>query len=231
MPLLVAACLCTAAASISHATPADAGLAVPAPYLVISPEERGLGDVLLLTALAQHFGANPQVVLPLYRDWRIQDIVLILALVKATNLNIDCILELRKRHGWGWGEMAHRLGVHPGTFNKARVWLKKQDYSVGEDLLLIILAGYWGVPLGHVRALRAHHYPARDIALSANIAAHSGKSLGETLRLRSSGNSWKAVASQFGVSEAKLKDPMKARGDAKAEHGKGKDQGKGKGPK
>lgn len=45
---------------------------------------------------------------------------------QKTGISVDNILK-HKSKGIGWGEVAHRLGIHPGEFNKARVALKKAE--------------------------------------------------------------------------------------------------------
>ena len=216
--LVCALCLCVFLAGLCAAPAAaslDAHLVIPAPFLVVTAGERDAGDLLLLTALAAFFGADVHVVVPLYPAWSIHDIVLILALHHDSHRDIGYIIGLRHRHGWGWGEIAHRLGVHPGAFNQQRVWAKKQDRAVGEGLL--------------VRAMRARSYPARDIALAANIAAQSGKPLGDVLKARASKQSWKQVAGRFGMDSSQLARPAKAKGrsgpPAKAQPAPGKAAG------
>jgi len=230
--LVCALCLCVFLAGLCAAPAAaslDAHLVIPAPFLVVTAGERDAGDLLLLTALAAFFGADVHVVVPLYPAWSIHDIVLILALHHDSHRDIGYIIGLRHRHGWGWGEIAHRLGVHPGAFNQQRVWAKKQDRAVGEGLLVRAMAGHWGVPERDVRAMRARSYPARDIALAANIAAQSGKPLGDVLKARASKQSWKQVAGRFGMDSSQLARPAKAKGrsgpPAKAQPAPGKAAG------
>lgn len=244
--LLLAICLWGIVAGICSARPAEASVdvhfVVPAPCLVMSADERRAGDVLLLAALAGFFGADVHIVVPLYRDWSIHDIVLILAICHHSRRDLDYAIGLRKHHGWGWGKIAHHLGVHPGAFNQHRVWAKKQDYMVGEHLLLCAIGGYWGIPMAHVRALRTRNYPAREMAFAANISCHSGKPLGQVLKDRNGKQSWTSIAQHHGVTESQLDKPVKAKGHfgSKASKGKpgpakgkgkGKSKGKGKGHK
>lgn len=243
--LLIPICLILLIVSLWAAPAAaavDVKLVVPAPCLVISAEEQRAGDLLLLTALAAFFDADVHVVVPLYPAWNVHDIVLILAIHCESRRDLDYIVGLRKEHGWGWGEIAHHLGVHPGAFNKQRVWAKKDDRAVGEQMLVRAIAGYWGIPRSHVHALRSRSYPVREIALAANLAARSHKSLGDVLQLRSAEQSWGRIARRVGVRPTELGKPVRGKGRFKSPDEKGKSKpaeppgkgaktGKSKGPK
>lgn len=216
--LLVILLTCLWAIALVALTPApvgaglDVNLVVPAPYLVVTAQERDAGDLLLLTALAAFFDADVHVVVPLYPKWSIHDIVLILAIGHHSHRELGYIVRMRERHGWGWGQIAHRLGVHPGAFNKQRVWAKKNDKAIGEQVLVRSMAGYWGLPVSHVKAMRGRNYPAREIALAANVAAQSGKPFGDVLKARASKQSWKDVSARAGADPSQLNKPVKAKG-------------------
>lgn len=70
-------------------------------------------DVNYLFGLSRDYG------MPVYR------IAPCLYLDRYSDRDFNHIYTLRQQ-GLGWGEIAHRLGIHPGTFNKMR---KKGDFE------------------------------------------------------------------------------------------------------
>jgi hypothetical protein len=239
---LAACCVAPALASV------NVNVVVPAPYLVISAGERHQADLLLLTALAMYLGADVNVVVPLYPRWSFDDIAIILVIGRHCHRSPDYVIGMRRRHhGWGWGQVAHSLGVHPGAFNQRRVWDKKHDREVGDPIVMRCVSGYWGIPLSDVHRLRQRSYPVHEIALAANVASWSGRPLRDVVTWRSQKHSWSAVADHFRVAPQAIKEPKGKYGSAggkgrakpgkvsgpQAKHGKGQEDGTqaGKGPK
>jgi len=81
--------------------------------------------------------------------------------------------------GQGWGVIAHRLGVHPGTFNKTRKGLKDiPDRDLEDDVWIRILIRRYGITekeLKRVRMSRNWHdiVPAVHISKTKRIKIDS----------------------------------------------------------
>jgi hypothetical protein len=194
--------------------------------------------------LAAFFDVDMDVVVVLGKRYSDADIAVILHLHRSSGRPIGTIERLRRR-GEGWGQIAHRLGVPPGTFNQRRVWDKKHDRQVADDYLWWVIGGYYGVPNSKVAPLRAKGYPAAEVVMAFNVAGHARRPVMDVIAYRAGKHSWTGVSGHFGVGPAKVKraappkrhhsavrapkGPKAAGPPKKAPPAKGKGQGKGKG--
>ncbi|MCW5942814.1 MAG: hypothetical protein KIS66_11310 [Fimbriimonadaceae bacterium] len=89
---------------------------------------------------------------------------------KLGNTQVDTIVRLRKE-GLGWGEVAHRIGMDPGTFNKLR--------SVGAfdsgPIWNNTLANRFAVPRADVWATQRRGASLQDQIAAILIARSSGR--------------------------------------------------------
>ncbi len=78
-------------------------------------------EKILTTVLADRFGIDTDQVIKVRSDSKssIFDLGEIFSGAFRLNSTADKVWRLRKQ-GLGWGQIAHQLGMHPGTFNKMR---------------------------------------------------------------------------------------------------------------
>jgi len=246
-------CLSLAIGAIGLASPARAdvsvSVAVPAPYLVLSSDEKAVERTVMLAMLAAFFDVDVDVAVVWGKRYSDADLAVILHLHRSSGRPIGYVHRLRHREHLGWGQIAHRLHVNPGTFNQRRVWAKKQDQSVADGYLWWVIGGYYGMSRSQWAPLRAKGYPPAEVVMAANVAGHAGDSVLAVIRYRAAKHSWSAVGSHFNVPPAKAKKPAppkkhhpavkKAKASkassaggkapaAKGKAGKGKGKGKGK---
>jgi hypothetical protein len=114
--------------------------------------------------------------------------------------------EVWEERGRGWGEIAHSIGMHPGTFNK----LRKQGYSVDQIIWMNTVNRRYGIPYTDYGAWRKR-----------------GMSDGRILEVvaRNGGNRTR-IASSMGGGPGKGKGHGNSQGQGK---GKGHGAGHGKG--
>ncbi len=87
------------------------------------------GAIQMAATLADAFGFSNSLTNSLRRQGYNDGEIYYLGLLhRQTGRSIEYLLK-NKPKGMGWGELAHRLGVHPSALNKARVALKKKEKS------------------------------------------------------------------------------------------------------
>lgn len=218
-------------------------LAVLAPMLLVGPGSSGrlvadidLGDVLLRSAIGSFFGLQKEAVSGLRDRHRlsIADSILTMYLARVGGLDHDRVAGLRSQ-GHGWGRIAQKLGIHPGTFNKMRKGLNpgkasKKDFE--EAALGWFGATYHGVPPKDIEQWRRRGHSLPEVFIALNLAARSGKGVGYFLGQRRQGRNWHAIAAANGLSDSDLKQAVPPKGGKEfrgKKEGPGKPGGKGKG--
>jgi hypothetical protein len=93
-----------------------AAVAVP-----VSAKAQSVVDQIAATVLAEKFGIPVRDVFGVSRSSQLDvfDLPPLFSIARQTRRSTNDVWRLRNE-GLGWGEIAHRLGMHPGTFNKLR---------------------------------------------------------------------------------------------------------------
>ncbi len=106
-----------------------------------------------------------------------------------TNVLIVIVIRIGgwRSQGIGWGEVAHRLNIHPGTFNKDRVWLTKHlGKEMDDEFRLIVFASviqkWFRVPSTQVIAVFKTGEPHMDVFIAVYLGARTKKPWPELLR-------------------------------------------------
>ncbi|MCS7224814.1 MAG: hypothetical protein NZ959_09705 [Armatimonadetes bacterium] len=140
-----------------------------------------------------------------------------------------------KGKGQGWGMVAHRLRVHPGVFNKSRVWLQKaSDEEFNWVLWMMILSKVFKARAEQMSAWQKVGLSVGDMISLFQIAQGSQTPPDQVLSLWTKEKDWDKVRKKFGVSPDWL-PPIKKIGREKPEEvesvreGNGKEKGKGRG--
>ena len=169
-----------------------------------------------------------------------------LSLGKAGGVDWRKVAQLRQKK-LGWGQIAHELGVHPGTFNKLRQQLglgadKKGGGGIEAGPWVLILSKYYGLQPAEIEDLVRRGIPLAEVTFALNAAARSGRNVEEILRLKKQLGSWEKVAASLGLKGELLASPVDPEakwqtalgaapqegGDEGAKPGKGKGKGRGK---
>ena len=92
----------------------------------------GYDEAVLLGGLARDFGITDSNIFDLRNryGYRNDDMINALYVNKYGRTNWDDIYRMRQS-GMGWGQIAHRIGMHPGEFNKMR---KNQRWNSDRDM-------------------------------------------------------------------------------------------------
>ncbi|MER3414026.1 MAG: hypothetical protein C4341_07305 [Armatimonadota bacterium] len=81
----------------------------------------------------------------------------------------------KHKKGRGWGIIAKDHGIHPGAFNKTRVWLDRaHDNDVYSALWGNMLYSRYGVPYADVSRWRASGIQWGDMVIAVTIAKDRG---------------------------------------------------------
>jgi len=199
----------------------------------VAATDVSLGDALLVGAVGEFFGLETTVV-PSFREERdlsLPEILVMMYLARLAGCEPLHVYEAKGR-GHGWGQVAHELGIHPGTFNKLRKGFdpgKADDASFEEAVFIWTMAQYYERKPDDLWALRNQKQPFLGIFLALDLSSKSGKSANDLLRKRKDSTSWKALAGSLGVSEDRLKHPGKPKGGKEFRHGQGESGGSGQG--
>lgn len=150
-------------------------------------------------------------------------------IAKVGKKDLKEIVKMRSK-GHGWGVIAHRLGIHPGTFNQQRVALSKlsDDELIGE-VWLSVLRQSFSVPASQIVKLRQKGLGWGDIIAVLQVSAASKLPTEKVIaHWQEMDKDWSKVRSHFGVSPDWL-PPIKATSGEGVGKGRGKGVGKGKG--
>lgn len=85
--------------------------------------------------------------------------------------------DLWRKHkkGRGWGVIAKEHGIHPGVFNKTRVWMDRaSDHDVRAALWGNLLYSCYGVPYADVNRWRSSGLQWGDMVVAVTIARDRG---------------------------------------------------------
>lgn len=155
---------------------------------------------------------------------------------------VPTVWELRRR-GMGWGEIAHQMGIHPGTFNKMR---KRGEF----DRFWPAMASNCGVSGTSWDGYRRRGVSDRDIIVAVGVSGGNGRNIDHVISKRRSSGYWdvpgrgKVKASsataphgkghatsngKSGESHGKGASGSKSHGNGHGTVGKTKGGGKGKG--
>ncbi len=137
-----------------------------------------------------------------------------------------------KSKGQGWGVIAHRLGLHPGMFNKHRVWLEKaSDDEFGLAVWGLVLTKAFGIGQDQITSWQKMALSVPDMMALAQAAQGSKTPPDKVLDLWKKEKDWDKVRAKLGVSADWL--PPVRKGDKAAgrpDHpGVGKEKGRGRG--
>jgi hypothetical protein len=138
-----------------------------------------------------------------------------------TGCRTDEVWKLR-RAGLGWGEIAHRLGVHPGTFNK----LRKQGLFDNDRFWRDAVCSRYKVPDSDVNDLRKRGYSWMEIAPMAHVCHTSGVDLRDVESRYHNDRNWDHVREHF---RGGRKEGIGKPGRMGNEHGHSEKQDKGQG--
>ncbi|HSI74082.1 MAG TPA: hypothetical protein VK934_12970 [Fimbriimonas sp.] len=117
----------------------------------------------------------------------------------APRTTATSIWDLR-RQGMGWGEIAHKIGMQPGEFNKLR--------NSGQlDSNVIWRSRYenrFGLTSAQMDDLRKKGLTWREIGTATLIARESGTNVYDVAHRYVGTRSWDRVAAQYGISGPRL---------------------------
>lgn len=106
-----------------------------------------------------------------------------------TNVLISIVIQIGgwRTQGTGWGEVAHRLGVHPGTFNKDRVWLTKHASPDTDDdfrliVFAVIVSKWFSLPSPDIIVVFKAGEPHMDVFMACYLASQTAKPWRDLLR-------------------------------------------------
>ncbi len=211
--------------------PARADVRVAA-AVVVTPQDHQLETALAVGLLAAFFDVPVAVVVPLYPRYGFDNTAVLLGVSLNSGRSI-AYCEREYSRGIGWGQVAHRLGVHPGLFNQQRVWAKKQDHAIAISFGDSVLGHCYGMPPATVHSYRTSGYSFAHFLLGLNLSQRTGHTFGVVLKSREREASWTVTSKHFGVTvqQARTAPPPKQKfGKAKGKPaGKGKPQGAGSG--
>ncbi|MEO7454545.1 MAG: hypothetical protein ABIV13_07260 [Fimbriimonadales bacterium] len=208
----------------------------------------GYDEAVLLGGLARDFGISDSNMFDLRNryGYRNDDMINALYVNKYGRTNWDDIHRMRQS-GMGWGQIAHKIGMHPGQFNKMRKdqrW--KSDREMSDDL--------WrdrfdkkGSRSSDVDWARNQGFSYRDAYIADQIARSNSSRLPTVLNRYRQSSSWKnsglltdgnarrgTIADAIGRNPAKKASPPKKnnsgnnKGKSNENRGTGKGKSKGK---
>lgn len=152
-------------------------------------------------------------------------------IAKVSKKDVKDILKERSR-GHGWGVIAHRLRVHPGVFNKARVNMSRLgDPEIEVSVWLTVLSQAFGYPQSQIVALKRKGLDWGELIAVLQISSCARKSPDEVIKVWRKTKDWAKVRSHFSVPLDWLPD-VKAQKEGESnlkgspEHAKGPKPGK-----
>ena len=190
---------------------------------VLTAQERGWEQALIELAVSKFFEVKPETVQQTVAaapktETRSTygELPASLFVGKAGGVDWSRVMRLRQQKK-GWGQIAHDLGIHPGTFNKLR---KQLGLGTGTPKAgkaeagpwVIILSRYYGLDRADIEKLIARGIPLADVAFALNAAARTGKSFEEILRLQQQLGNWEKVATTLGIKGDLLATPIDPKG-------------------
>ncbi|HJP83146.1 MAG TPA: hypothetical protein VJ835_06525 [Fimbriimonadaceae bacterium] len=101
-----------------------------------------------------------------------------------------------RESGLGWGEIAHRIGMHPGTFNK----LRHQGYFDRDEFWDDVCSRRYGVPESELDAIRRRGARNPDVLSTVIICRSSGRKPSEVFDNYRKSHSWNTTAKTYKTS-------------------------------
>lgn len=149
-------------------------------------------------------------------------------IAKVSKKDLREIVKMKGK-GYGWGVIAHRLGVHPGAFNQQRVALSKlSDEELTASVWIQILTQSFSVPSSQIVKLRQKGLDWGDIIATLQVSTASQLPPEKVIAVwQEMGKDWSKVRSHFGVSPDWL-PLVKSKESEVPAKGQGKGVGKGK---
>ncbi|MBV6458288.1 MAG: hypothetical protein HONBIEJF_01414 [Fimbriimonadaceae bacterium] len=179
--------------------------------------------------IADHFGIDTREVIVI-RDRSQSDIyelAPIFSLSHHGRCDVDRVWQLR-RQGLGWGQVAHEIGMHPGTFNK----LRKSGAFDRDRIWYTAIRERYPISTDSITMLRRRGGTLEDVLGAVIVGSLSGKPPAQVYDRFVTERSWDRTASYYRVNldsvakapGGKIKSTLRP-GNAKV---KGKDKSKGK---
>jgi hypothetical protein len=101
-----------------------------------------------------------------------------------------------RESGLGWGEIAHRIGMHPGTFNK----LRQQGYFDRDEFWDDVCSRRYGIPESELDAIRRRGARNPDVLSTVIICRSSGRKPSEVYDNYRKSRSWNTTAKMYHTS-------------------------------
>lgn len=116
-------------------------------------------DRVITTLLAEQFGISTKEVATAHSSSKMswEDLGTVYSASHYGHTRADTVWRLRNQ-GLGWGEVAHRIGMQPSTFNK----LRKQGAFDSDKVWDNVLSNRFDVPVSEVRAVRQRSPSLQD---------------------------------------------------------------------
>jgi hypothetical protein len=218
-------------------------------YLKLTLAALGLSAVLALPAaadlkddvarlgvrvLAEKFGVDGRVAdRYLLRDRDICDLAPVFSTSYHTHRPVDEVWKLREQ-GLGWGQISHKLGMHPGTFNK----LRKSGAFDRDRIWGSVLKDKYGASESDLASIKRNGGTMQD-TLHVYIVAHeSGKKPMEVFGRYRKDRDWDRTAADFKSKDHDNREHADAHREShdeghpaqpEKEHGRGHGNGHGNG--
>lgn len=134
--------------------------------------ETTAGAIQIAESMMYYFGFAPSLTDSLrQRGYNYGEIYYLGLLHRRTGRSIDDLL-LQNPRGIGWGNLAHRMGVHPSELNRTRVALKKDGKYRGTVTRMIVVdLDDNGIPRGKNKQ---SHGKAKKFEKGSNQEKHMG---------------------------------------------------------
>jgi len=213
------------------------------PRLKFIVSDVDLVQAAAIALLADHFGWDVDVVVVVMHEQNltVEDLVVLFVLLQLAKSEDAALAVGLRGQGLGWGEIAHRLGIHPGVFNQLRKrvfgpaggpkrgkWESDEDFRQG--LFIIMLSDYFavGAPIIYEKFQKGNSLG--DLTLALALGKRSGVEWTKLMEERKEkGKSWLEAAEALGTDLGELDSiAEKVKAPPEKEHPL-KGQGKGKG--
>lgn len=196
-------------------------------------------EKVLTTVLADRFGINTDEVIKVRTESKSStfDLGEIFSGAFRMNRTASEVWRLRKQ-GLGWGQIAHKLGMHPGTFNKMRNAGAFDSGKVWGD----IFNQRFGTKTQDYEAIRKSGAKLEDIIAAVIVAKATNKSPQQVYDQYKQVRNWDTICSKSNVKltdwkryanepelPSAIADDMDKPGNSNPGKGKGKGKGKGGG--
>jgi hypothetical protein len=144
--------------------------------------------------LSDRFGINTRDILGIQRDRDddIWDLGPTLSMSRYGRASASDVQRMRAS-GMGWGEIAHRIGMHPGTFNK----LRKQGYFDRDPFWDDVIRRRYGTRQEDIDLIRRRGGGIDDILGSVIVGKASSRRPTEVFDRYRSDKSWDKTADRY----------------------------------